>query len=120
MLYNRLYTWAEESSKLDESQAGVQEAYCTIDNIFTLMSMGQKFLSKKSERFYCLFSDFPKAFDRMNHAALNNSRIRQGVHGKFLYLLGVMHSSLCAFVKMENGKCTSKINRNIGTRQGCK
>ena len=90
ILYDRLYTWAEENSKIDESQAGFRKGYSTIDNIFTLMSMRQKYLSKKDGRFYCLFVDFSKAFDRVNYVELINSLIRKGVHGKFLNLLTAM------------------------------
>ncbi|MEW8544973.1 MAG: reverse transcriptase family protein [Candidatus Thiodiazotropha sp.] len=120
MLYKRIYEWAEENSKIDECQAGFRKGYSTTDNLFTLMSMGQKYLSKKGGRFYCLFVDFSKAFDRVNHAELINSLIRKGVHGKFLKLLIAMYSNLHAGVKLENGKCTSYFKCNIGTRQGCK
>ena len=120
ILYDRLYTWAEENSKIDESQAGFRKGYSTIDNIFTPMSMGQKYLSKKGGRFYCLFVDFSKAFDRVNHVELINSLIRKGVHGKFLNLLTTMYSSLCTCVKVENNNCAFKFKCNVGTRQGCK
>ena len=120
ILYDRLYSWAEENSKIDETQAGFRQGYSTIDNIFTLMSMGQKYLSKKGGRFYCLFVDFSKAFDRVNHVELINSLIRKGVHGKFLNLLISMYGSLCTCIKVDNDKCTSKFKCNIGTRQGCK
>ena len=70
IMYDSLYSWAEENSKIDESQAGFRQGYSTIDNIFTLMSMGQKYLSKKGGSFYCLFVDFSKAiyfvFERFN------------------------------------------------------
>ena len=39
----------------------------TIDNIFTLQSLAQKYLSKPGGRFYCLYIDFSKAFDRIRH-----------------------------------------------------
>ena len=58
------------------------------------MAMGQKYLSKRGGRFYCLFVDFSKAFDRVNHTELINSLIRKGVHGKFLNLLIAMYSQV--------------------------
>ena len=120
LLCDRLYSWAEENSKNYETQAGFRQGYSTIDNIFTLMSMGQKHLSKKGGRFYRLFVDFSKAFDKVNHVGLINSLIRNGVHGKFLNLLISMCGSLCTCIKVENDKCTSEFKCNIGTRQGCK
>ena len=120
MMYNRIYNWAEDNSKLSESQAGFRKGYSTIDNIFTLMSLGQKYLSKKGGRFYCLFVDFSKAFDRIDHKILINSLIKKGFHGRMLKLLIAMYSNLCSCVKIDNQKCTSHFKCNIGTRQGCK
>ena len=81
------------------------------------MSMGQKYLSKKGGRFHCLFVDFSKAFDRVNHVELINSLIRPW---KCLNLLISMYGSLCTCVNVDNNKCTSKFKCNIGTRQCCK
>ena len=91
-----------------------------MDNIFTLMSLGQTYLSQKGGRFYCLFVDFSKAFDRIDHKILINSLIKKGFHGKILKLLIAMYSNLCYCVKIDNQKCTSYFKCNIGTRQGCK
>ena len=77
MMYNRIYKWAEENSKLSECQAGFRKSYSTTDNIFTLMASGQKYLSKKGGRFYCIFVDFSKAFDRIDHKLLINSLIKR-------------------------------------------
>ena len=52
MMYNRIYKWAEDNSKLRESQAGFRKDYSITDSIFTLMSLGQKYLSMKGCRFY--------------------------------------------------------------------
>ena len=41
MMYNRLYSWAEENSKIDERQASFRKEYSIVDNIFTLIAMGQ-------------------------------------------------------------------------------
>ena len=120
MMYKRLYSWAEEFDKIDETQAGFRKEYSTVDNLFTLLAMGQKYLSKRGGRFYCLFVDFSKAFDRVNHTELINSLIRKGEHGKFLNLLIAMYSQLCTCVKLDNHKCSSQFRCNIGTRQGCK
>ena len=82
MMYNIIYKWAEDNSKLSESQAGFRKGYSTTDNIFTLMSLGQKYLSMKGGRFYCLFVEFSKAFERTDHNILINSLIKRGFMGK--------------------------------------
>ena len=73
ILTRRLYSWAEENNKIDEGQAGFGRGYSTTDNIFTLQSMVQKYLSRPGRRFYCIYVDFHKAFDKINHNALFNS-----------------------------------------------
>ena len=47
ILNKRLYSWVEENKKLDESQAGFRAGYSTIDNIFSLSAVVQKYLSKR-------------------------------------------------------------------------
>ena len=60
MMHNRLYQWAEENNKIDESQTGFRKGYSTIDNLFVLMSLVQKYISKKGGRFYVYLLIFPK------------------------------------------------------------
>ena len=73
----------------------------------------------KGGRFYCLFVDFSKAFDMIDHNILINSLIKRGFHGKMLELLIDMYSNLCSSVKIDNQKCTSHFKCNIETRKGC-
>lgn len=70
IINKRLYEWAEENNKIDESQSGFRSGYSAIDNVFCLQAMVQKYLSKKGGRFYCLYVDFRKAFDKINHNML--------------------------------------------------
>ena len=60
MMYKRLYSWAEEFDKIDETQAGFRKEYSTVDNLFTLMAMGQKYLSKRGGRFTVYSLTFQK------------------------------------------------------------
>ena len=80
------------------------------------MSLGQKYLSMKGGRFYCLFDEFSKAFERTDHNILINSLIKKGFHGKMLKLLIAMYSKICSFMKIDNQKCTSHFKCNIETR----
>ena len=70
---------------LDESQAGFRKNYSTMDNIFSLYAIAQKYLSKERGRFYCIFIDFCRAFDSINHEKLWDSLKRKGINseGKF-------------------------------------
>ena len=94
MIFNRMTQWAENNNKIDQAQSGFRNGFSTIDNLFTLQSMAQKYLSKKGGRFYCLFVDFSKAFDNIIHVHLFNSLIRKGMGGKLLSVLITMYSNM--------------------------
>ena len=54
IISTRLYNWAEENGKIDEGQAGFRKGYSTVDNIFTLQAMVQKYLSRPGAFLLCL------------------------------------------------------------------
>jgi hypothetical protein len=66
IIYHRLYNWAEKFDNIDESQAGFRAGYSTIDNIFILQSMVQKYISKPGVRFYVLYVDLKKHLMDLN------------------------------------------------------
>ena len=95
--------------------------------------MAQKYLSKKGGRFYCLYIDFRKAFDKINHSVMFQALQRKGVKGKLLNVLKNMYSSLYSCVKVHNTAVTNSAVKyrnncqitiseffqcNIGTHQG--
>ena len=47
----RLQTWAESNNVIDESQAGFRKQYSTIDYIFSLQALIQKYLCGTRGRF---------------------------------------------------------------------
>lgn len=100
------------------SRAGFRAGYSTIDNVFTLHAIAQKYLAKPGGRFYRLFVDFSKAFDRIRHNKLWASLFRKGIHGKFLRIFQSMYGRLSACVRTTNG-IASYFPCSIGTRQGC-
>ena len=66
----RLITWAENQHVYKEEQAGFRKGYSTIDQIFNLIIMCRKYLSKNKGRFYAGFIDFSSAFDGICHNLL--------------------------------------------------
>ncbi len=119
ILNERLCRWAEVNNVIDESQAGFRKGYSTIDNLFTLQAMVQKYLSKRRGRFYCLFIDFSKAFDSIDHSKLLNSLSNKGIGGKFIKMLASMYCNLHSCVKTSVDIYTQYFTCNVGTRQGC-
>ena len=119
IINKRLYNWTEDNNKIDECQSGFRRGYSAIDNIFCLQAMIQKYLSKKGGRFYCIYVDFRKAFDKINHNILFKSLQKKGIHGRFIHILKSIYSDLNSCVKTNKG-ITNSFPCNIGTRQGDK
>ena len=119
ILNDRIYKYSTENDILEEAQAGFRKGYSTTDNIFTLQAMVQKYLSKRGGRFYCLFIDFSKAFDTVDHQKLLSSLSQKGIGGKLFKILLSMYQKLKSCVR-KNQTFTEFFDCNIGTRQGCK
>ena len=118
ILSSRLSNCCEHYHVIDESQAGFRKGYSTVDNIFILTSLIQKYLSKKRDRFFCIFIDFKKAFDSIRHDKLWDALERKGIKGKFLDTIKSMYKKLKSCVKID-GNLTPYFDCSIGTRQGC-
>ena len=120
VLSSRLTVWAETNNIIDESQGGFRGGYSTIDNVFSLQALVQKYLSKRRGRFYVFYIDFLKAFDNCPHTGLWDSMIRKGVNpnGRFLSVFKSMYSKLKSSVNTREG-LSDYFKCNIGTKQGC-
>ena len=82
ILNNRLVEWAENHNLQKEEQAGYRKKYSTIDQIFSLQALWQKYIAKKEGRFYVLFIDFTKAFDFIHHYLVWFELIKSSVNAK--------------------------------------
>ena len=100
--------WYETNHKIDELQSGFRTGYSAIDNIFCLQAIVQKYLSKKGGRLYCLYIDFRKEFDKINHYVLFQSLQRKCIDGNVLHVLLNMYNSLYSCVKVQNTKTQPK------------
>ena len=118
ILNQRLVKWAEEENKNYEEQDGFRKVYCTVDQIFNLYTICEKYLTKSKGRMYGAFIDFSRAFDNIPHLSLFTQLLHRGVHGKMIKLLRSMYSSLKASVRTQQGM-SEWFECNIGTRQGC-
>ena len=86
-------SWAAARNKIDNSQGAYQKDKSTIDHIFTLMAIVQKYLSKAGGRFYCAFIDLQLWYRLIN----------EGMHGRVLKVLRSMYGKLKSRVKTANG-----------------
>ena len=118
ILCTRLTAWAEGSGLLYEEQAGFRKGRSTVDQIFALQAVTQKYLSRRRGRFYVIFVDFSKAFDTISHKHLWHRLMNIGVHGNFLNVLRAMYSQLKTSVLTAAGVSSAFVS-SMGTRQGC-
>ena len=92
--------------------------YSTRDNSFILMSLIQKYLSKKKGRFYCIFIHLEKAFDNVIHEKLWDALSSKGIVGKFLSTLQSLYSQIKSCVKVGD-TLTEYFSSTVGTRKAC-
>ena len=113
----RLCKWAEMNNKIDEVQAGFMSGFSCTDNMFTLHSLVQKYISKKGGRLYVLYVDFLKAFHSIRHLDLFNCLKIEGSSVNILRLLISMYSNMRSYVRVNTIRSESFVC-DIGTRQG--
>ena len=82
ILNNRLVNWANENDKMHEFdiQAGFTKKKSTVDHIFELQTLVTKYLAKEKGRFYSVYIDFSKAFDKVPHLDLFYSLLNGNLH----------------------------------------
>ena len=84
ILNSRIVHWAEINNRFSEAQCGYRQGRSTIDHVFSLMGIIQKYISKKKGRLYCLYIDFSAAFDSVRHDMLWYVLMKLGLHGNIL------------------------------------
>lgn len=118
IINKRLVSWAENQGLKYEEQAGYRQGYSTVDQVFVLQSVVQKYTTRPKGRFYVAFIDFSKAFDTIPHSLLFYKLIKSGVHGNVLHVLQSMYKHLKSCVRSKDS-LTECFQCNTGTRHGC-
>ena len=117
ILNKRLTLWADENDKIVEEQSGFRAGHSTVDNMFVLYAIVQRYLLKKSGKVYICFVDFKKAFDTINRNVLWNVLRKSGVGGKMLRILQSMYRSVRSCVRCPDN-LTEFFECPTGVRQG--
>jgi len=118
IVHSRLQTWVGENDIIVEEQAGFRRGYGTVDNIFVLRGVIDRYLSRHKKLFVA-FIDFKKAFDSVNREALWTILNNYGIKGNVVNVLKSMYDSVSSCVRCADGlseyfECLS------GLKQGCK
>lgn len=100
ILNERLKRWCEDNDLIPEEQAGFRKGYSTVDNIFSLNALVQKYISKPKGRFYALFVDFKVCFDSIDREKLWYVLNKDGCNGKMLNILKSMYSNVMMCVRV--------------------
>ena len=102
---------------LSESQAGFRSGRSTIDQLFTIRQIVEKYMERKRGLFIC-YIDFEKAFDSIWQEALWKALNFYGFPKKFINLLKALYQKSLSAVRV-NGELTEWFRTTVGVRQGC-
>jgi hypothetical protein len=103
ILLERFNFWADAKTFFHQEQSGFCQGVRTIDNVFILDTIINKYLSRKRGRLYVGFVDFRKAFDSINHEALLLKLKCAGIIGNVHDVLNSMYMQLNARVRTPFG-----------------
>ena len=116
LIYNQFIEFINEQKILSELQFGFQKNKSTEQAITSIISNITNSLSNKHSS-YCIFLDFAKAFDTVNHQILIEKLKYYGVDGTTLDLFKSYLSNRSQVVEV-NGKISDKGTIKHGVPQG--
>lgn len=110
---NRLEQFINAHKLIPEFQAGFRKKRGCIENLFVLNSLVQ-IHSVKNHSIFCIFVDFQKAFDSVDHEILFNKLYNLNISSKFLKILHCFYSQASACIKVNNERTESvSISRGV-------
>nr|XP_006811365.1 PREDICTED: D(1)-like dopamine receptor-like [Saccoglossus kowalevskii] len=116
ILADRLSAWIDNYCKIVEVQSGFRKGRSTMDNVFILSTLIEKYVFHLKSRLYCAVIDYEKAFDRVHHYSLFYKLAKAGITGRLLSLFS-MYTHVQAAVKTPIG-VTEFFKINVGLQQG--
>ena len=117
VLNARLLKWDGENNIITDAQFGFRPGHSTVDAIFILQTLINKYLKKKGGRLYCCFVDYRKAFDFIDRGRLWGKLIKQGINGKMLNIIKSLYENVKSCVK-HDGMLSDYFSNKIGLFQG--
>ena len=102
---------------ISESQAGFRPGRSTVDQLFTLRQVTEKYLERGKD-LYCCYIDFEKAFDSVWQEGVWKALRFFGFSSKIIKLLQSLYLKSESAVRV-NGDLTDWFSTTVGVRQGC-
>ena len=118
ILNQRLYLYFEENKILHNSQIGFLAENRTVDHVFTLRILIDKYVHYHKEKVYTCFVDFRKAFDSVWHEGLFYKLLKINIGGHFYNLIKTLYCSSTCSIRIGENK-TQSFSYSRGVRQGC-
>ena len=95
---NRLETFCSNFNIISDAQFGFRNGSSTIDAIYILMSLVQKYINE-NKRLYVIYVDMMKCFDTVYRNALWLKIYKAGIEGKLLRIIKSMYENVKSCVK---------------------
>ena len=115
IILNRLQPQEEEI--VAEEQAGFRAGRSTIEQIFNLRILSQKYLQHQ-QNLYHVFIDFKKAFDRVWHKALWATMRKYNINASIIWAIENLYHKAHSAV-LFNGSTGEWFRTTVGVWQGC-
>jgi hypothetical protein len=119
VLVRRLNDLIEKRGVISECQMGFRKGRRTVDNIFILRTIIDKYLSWKRGKVYWIFVDLQKVFDTVVREALWWKMGKKGLSTKFTEGVKGIYKNVKITVELESNWVLEKFDSSIGLRQGC-
>ena len=116
VLNSWLFSCSEDNDIITDAQLGFRPNHSTVDAIFALNTIVNKYLKKKS-RLYCCFVDYKQAFDSVDRAKLWHKIANLGLQEKLLSVIKSLYSNIRTSVLL-NGKISDFFINSLGVLQG--
>ena len=101
---------------IDEMQCGFMPGRGTVDAIFMVRQLQEKYLSRKKKLYYC-FVDLEKAFDRVPRRVIEFALRKKGVEEKLVQTVMRLYEGAKTSVRVES-ELSESFDVKVGVHQG--
>lgn len=116
IINKRIESFCNNNNVISDAQFGFRKGRSTVDAIFVLMSIIQKYLND-NKRLYVVYVDMMKCFDSIYRNALWLKLYKTGIQGKVLRIIRDMYQKVKSCVKSCNNY-SDYFEYAVGLRQG--